>query len=121
MNVIKVKNPVEHPSPGKNRVKFSELIKEPAVRRRWERVRKFFFLRESTYDMTNRCNIRCDGCYYYEGEKQFAQGNEDPAAWRKLMKEEKARGINYVVLAGAEQSMVPQLLGVCYEEMPLGS
>jgi MoaA/NifB/PqqE/SkfB family radical SAM enzyme len=100
--------------------KFSELLAEPEVRRRWEKVRKFFFLRESTYDMTNRCNIRCDGCYYYEGEKQFAQGNEDPVAWRELMKEEKARGITYVVLAGAEPSMVSQLLRVCYEEMPLG-
>jgi len=70
--------------------------------------------------MTNLCNIRCDGCYYYEGEKQFAQGNENPEAWRKLMQEEKARGITYVVLAGAEPSMVPELLEVCYREMPLG-
>ena len=105
---------------GTRKWKFSELLADPEVRRRWEKVRKFFFLRESTYDMTNRCNIRCDGCYYYEGEKQFAQGNEDPEAWRTLMKEERARGITYVVLAGAEPSMVPQLLEVCYEEMPLG-
>jgi hypothetical protein len=100
--------------------KFSELLAEQNVRLRWEKVRKYFFLRESTYDMTNRCNIRCDGCYYYEGEKQFAEENGDPEAWRKLMKEEKARGITYVVLAGAEPSMVPQLLEVCYGEIPLG-
>jgi hypothetical protein len=100
--------------------KFSELLADHEVRLRWEKVRKFFFLRESTYDMTNHCNIRCDGCYYYEGEKQFARGNENPEAWRTLMKDEKARGITYVVLAGAEPSMVPQLLEVCYGEMPLG-
>ncbi len=100
--------------------KFSDLIADPIVSERWEKVRKFFFLRESTYDMSNRCNIKCDGCYYYEGEKQFAKENKDPAAWRKLMQEEKARGITYVVLAGAEPSLVPELLDVCYEEMPLG-
>lgn len=100
--------------------KFSELLADDEVRLRWEKVRKYFFLRESTYDMTNRCNIRCDGCYYYEGDKQFAEENSDPEAWRKLMKEEKARGITYVVLAGAEPSMVPQLLEICYDEMPLG-
>lgn len=100
--------------------KFSELLANDEVRLRWEKVRKYFFLRESTYDMTNRCNIRCDGCYYYEGDKQFAEENSDPEAWRKLMKEEKVRGITYVVLAGAEPSMVPQLLEVCYDEMPLG-
>jgi hypothetical protein len=37
------------------------------------------------------------------------------------MQAEKARGITYVVLAGAEPSLVPQLLNVCYQEMPLGS
>ena len=91
------------------------------MRERWEKVKQYFFLRESTYDMTNRCNIRCDGCYYYEGEKQFARENGDPEAWRQLMRAEKARGITYVVLAGAEPSLVPELLQVCYEEMPLGS
>jgi MoaA/NifB/PqqE/SkfB family radical SAM enzyme len=71
--------------------------------------------------MSNRCNIRCDGCYYYEGEKQFACENLDTQAWRKLMQAEKARGITYVVLAGAEPSLVPELLDVCYQAMPLGS
>jgi MoaA/NifB/PqqE/SkfB family radical SAM enzyme len=101
--------------------KFSELLANPEVRTRWEKVRKYFFLRESTYDMSNRCNIRCDGCYYFEGEKQFAPENLDTEAWRKLMQAEKARGITYVVLAGAEPSLVPELLDVCYSEMPLGS
>lgn len=101
--------------------KFSELLADKVVRERWEKVRKYFFLRESTYDMTNRCNIRCEGCYYYEGDKQFTKENNDPDAWRKLMQDEKARGITYVVLAGAEPSLIPELLQVCYDEMPLGS
>ncbi len=70
--------------------------------------------------MTNRCNIQCDGCYYYEGEKQFAEENRNPDAWRTLMREEKERGITYAVLAGAEPSLVPELLAVCCDEIPLG-
>ena len=100
--------------------KFSELLADAGIHERWEKVRQYFFLRESTYDMTNRCNIRCDGCYYYEGEKQFARENSDPAAWQQLMQGEKARGITYVVLAGAEPSLVPDLLEICFQEMPLG-
>lgn len=110
----------EHNS-AKKEWKFSEIIADQTVRARWEKVRKYFFLRESTYDMTNRCNIRCEGCYYYEGNKQFAQENRDTDAWRKLMVEEKARGITYVVLAGAEPSLVPELCKVCSEEIPLGT
>jgi hypothetical protein len=105
---------------GIRRWKFSELLADPKVKARWEKVRRYFFLRESTYDMTNRCNLRCDGCYYYEGDKQFARENGDPEAWRGLMRREKARGITYVVLAGAEPSLVPELLAVCFAEMPLG-
>lgn len=103
------------------RWRFSEILTDQAIRERWEKVRKYFFLRESTYDMTNRCNVRCEGCYYYEGEKQFATENKDPDAWRKLMQSEKARGITYVVLAGAEPSLAPELCEICFREMPLGA
>jgi hypothetical protein len=51
--------------------KFSEILADHKIHARWEKVRQYFFLRESTYDMSNRCNIRCEGCYYYEGDKQF--------------------------------------------------
>src|SRR5574341_582163 len=100
--------------------KFSDLLEDARVRERWEKVRKFFFLRESTYDMSNRCNMRCDGCYYYQGDKQYARENLDPAAWRTLFRQEKERGITFVVLAGAEPALVPDLLQACYEEIPLG-
>lgn len=107
--------------PTNKKWRFSDLLTDASVRERWEKVRKFFFLRESTYDMSNRCNLACDGCYYYEGDKQFAEEKRDPEAWRRLMREEKARGITYVVLAGAEPSLSPELLQVCYDEIPLGS
>ncbi|MBI9083734.1 MAG: radical SAM protein [Desulfobacterales bacterium] len=94
---------------------------EPDVRRRWQKVRKYFFLRESTYDMTARCNIRCQGCYYFEGDKQYTRDNRNPDDWRRLMEKEKARGITFVVLAGAEPSLVPELCQVCYGQIPLGA
>jgi MoaA/NifB/PqqE/SkfB family radical SAM enzyme len=120
MNVKHIKT-LEAASPGEHdKVKFSDIIRDPEVRMRWEKVRKYFFLRESTYDMTNRCNIRCDGCYYYEGEKQFAGETGTPEQWRSLMRSERERGITYVVLAGAEPSLVPDLCRVCFEEIHLG-
>ena len=100
--------------------KFADLLMETRVRERWEKVRKYFFLRESTYDMATRCNMRCDGCYYYNGEKQFTRENLDPQAWSDLFRQEKKRGITFVVLAGAEPSLVPDLLKACYQEIPLG-
>ncbi len=101
--------------------KFSDILADPAIRARWEKVRKFFFLRESTYDMTNRCNIRCEGCYYFNGEKHLSAEQGDVAAWRELMAAEKERGITFVVLAGAEPSLVPELCRACFATIPLGA
>ena len=106
---------------GETGYRFKDLLADSETNRRWEKVRRYFFLRESTYDMTHRCNIRCDGCYYYEGDKQFTQENRDPEQWQQLMRAEKKRGITYVVLAGAEPSLVPDLCHVCYREIPLGA
>ncbi len=108
-------------SDGRRRWRFSELLADPVVRERWEKVREYFFLRESTYDVATRCNLRCDGCYYYEGDKQFVQECRDPAAWTELMNSEKARGITYVVLAGAEPALNPQVISACHDVIPLGA
>ncbi len=101
--------------------KFADILADPEIRDRWETVRRYFYLRESTYDMTRRCNIRCEGCYYYEGEKAKTRDNRDPDAWRRLMRAERERGITFVVLAGAEPSLVPELCQVCFDEIPLGA
>jgi MoaA/NifB/PqqE/SkfB family radical SAM enzyme len=110
-----------NPEVRKTSWRFSDLLEDPLVKQRWEHVRKYFFLRESTYDMTSRCNLRCDGCYYYQGQKHLCQDQDDVEKWRQLMREEKARGITYVVLAGAEPALVSDLCQVCYDEMPLGA
>lgn len=101
--------------------KFSDIIADPRIRERWEKVRRYFFLRESTYDMSNRCNIRCEGCYYFTGEKQFAEEEGDTKAWQALMQGEKERGITFAVLAGAEPSLVPHLCEICYRAIPHGA
>jgi MoaA/NifB/PqqE/SkfB family radical SAM enzyme len=101
--------------------KFSDILADPAIRERWEKVRRYFFLRESTYDMSNRCNIRCEGCYYFTGEKQFAAEITDKQAWEQLFQAEKKRGITFAVLAGAEPSLVPELCHICYRIIPLGA
>ncbi len=101
--------------------KFSDIIADQVIRERWEKVRRYFFLRESTYDMSNRCNIRCEGCYYFTGEKQFADENRNPDDWRQLLEAEKKRGVTFVVLAGAEPSLVPELCEVCHQVIPLGA
>ncbi len=101
--------------------KFNDILKsDPEIKARFEKVRKYFFLRETTYDMSSKCNIRCEGCYYFEGEKQYTDDNTNPEDWKKLMFSEKERGVTYVVLAGAEPALVPDLCQASYDVIDLG-
>jgi MoaA/NifB/PqqE/SkfB family radical SAM enzyme len=70
--------------------------------------------------MTSHCNLRCEGCYYYEGDKQNTVDERDTEKWRTLLEAEKKRGITFVVLAGAEPGLVPELCKTCYDVIPLG-
>ncbi len=101
-------------------MKFQEMLEIPDVGQRWDRVRRFFFLRESTYDMTRNCNLRCKGCYYYRGDKSKTRDETDPEKWKALFMSEKDRGITYVVLAGAEPSLVPELCSAAFDVIPIG-
>jgi hypothetical protein len=100
---------------------LTALLEIPELKERYRKVKSFFFLRESAYDVTSVCQLRCDGCYYFEGDKYKVTDNRDPAAWRALLQHERGRGITYVNLAGAEPSLVPEVLRACYGVIPLGT
>ncbi|HEX8174139.1 MAG TPA: radical SAM protein [Pyrinomonadaceae bacterium] len=100
---------------------FTEFLRIPEVSQRYQKVKKYFYLRESAYDVTSVCQLRCEGCYYFEGDKYKVKDNRDPDAWKAFFEKEKERGITYVVLAGAEPALVPQMLKACYSVIPFGS
>ena len=100
---------------------LTALLQIPELKERYSKVKSFFFLRESAYDVTSVCQLRCEGCYYFEGDKYKVTDNRDPAAWRALLQRERERGITYVNLAGAEPSLVPEVLRACYRVIPLGT
>jgi MoaA/NifB/PqqE/SkfB family radical SAM enzyme len=100
---------------------LSSLLAIPELEARYKKVKKYFYLREAAYDVTSVCQLRCDGCYYFEGDKYKVIDNRDPLAWRQLLQSERDRGITYVNLAGAEPSMMPEILRACYETIPLGT
>ncbi len=100
---------------------FSTYIEEDGIKEKWLKVKQYFFLKESTYDMTSRCNMDCDGCYYYAGDKSLTKDETDSEKWRTLFEAEKERGITFVVLAGAEPTLVPELCRIAYQTIPHGA
>jgi hypothetical protein len=65
----------------------------------------------SNYDISDRCNLRCEGCLYFEGaDRANLAAPATDAAWDGLFAQERARGVNFAYLAGAEPALAPARL-----------
>jgi len=63
-------------------------------------------IRSSIYDVTNRCNLRCKGCFFFSSdEHKAASEEEDPARWEAFVEREQARGVNLAILIGGEPTL----------------
>src|SRR5579875_2703375 len=60
----------------------------------------------SNYDLTDRCNLQCEGCLFFAGDdyKRYRKEN-DLGRWREFFRAERERGVNFGYFAGAEPSL----------------
>jgi MoaA/NifB/PqqE/SkfB family radical SAM enzyme len=64
--------------------------------------------------VTSKCNLHCEGCYHQALRSQTNQEMSDERIW-KLVKEAKELGISFIVLAGGEPLMRPNILNLAKE------
>lgn len=89
--------------------------------RRFRAVRKEAkSMRSSLYHLTNKCNLRCKGCWFFECDFDTrVRELDDLEVWRRRVREEVARGINAPLLIGGEPSMFLDRIGLFMEYMPM--
>lgn len=78
-------------------------------------------IRPSQYDLSNTCNLVCEGCLFFAGSDY--QGHvpvTDLDQVDRFFAAEAARGINYAEVAGAEPSLVESKLVVMARHIPRG-
>lgn len=76
-------------------------------------------IRSSIYDVTNRCNLRCKGCFFFSsGEDQVAQEEMDLSRWERFIDREKARGVNLAILIGGEPTLCMDRVAAFYDRLP---
>lgn len=88
-------------------------LRDPLLAELYAAVRAAGPIRSISVDLTNVCNLRCAGCYY------FAEGMDAhaPAATRALeafIDRERARGTNFVTVVGGEPSLCLDRLALLY-------
>lgn len=87
----------------------------------YERYKKISKLniRSSIYDVTNKCNLRCKGCFFFSSDEHKAADEEmDINKWRQFVKDEKERGVNLAILIGGEPTLYMDRVEAFYNELP---
>ncbi|HNY49858.1 MAG TPA: hypothetical protein PLV50_03975 [Smithella sp.] len=76
-------------------------------------------IRSSIYDVTNRCNLRCKGCFFFSsGEHQAAPEEMDIKKWEDFIDREKERGVNLAILIGGEPTLCMDRVEAFYKRLP---
>ena len=88
---------------------LAALKSDPELSARFELLRRLGRdVRSSEYHLTNACNIRCDGCWFFA--KDFDQRTEDrgtEADWKRFAQEQAESGVTAGLLIGGEPTLYP--------------
>jgi hypothetical protein len=86
--------------------------------KRYKRISKLN-IRSSIYDVTNRCNLRCKGCFFFSSDEHTAAEEEhDIQNWETFIDKEKERGVNLAILIGGEPTLCLDRLEAFYKRLP---
>jgi len=99
------------------------LVSDPALRPRYARAKALRRISRysNNYDLTARCNLFCEGCFFFEGDQQNRTNEEhDPAKWRALFEAEGKRGVSFANFVGAEPSLAQDRLAAAQDYIARG-
>jgi MoaA/NifB/PqqE/SkfB family radical SAM enzyme len=68
-------------------------------------------------DVTNKCNLRCKGCYHFQKNKNFK--DQSLKDWGILFQQYKRMGVHNIWLLGGEPTLRMDLVQKIYESFPL--
>jgi hypothetical protein len=86
--------------------------------KRYKKISKLN-IRSSIYDVTNRCNLRCKGCFFFSSdEHKVAPEEMEIFKWKRFIDKEVARGVNLAILIGGEPTLCFDRVEAFYNRLP---
>lgn len=80
------------------------------------------FQKSSFFEITQRCNLLCEGCYYFEGDQHFPVTEEIlDSGWADFFARERARGVTMGYFVGAEPALAQNRLLAASDQIPFGN
>src|SRR5208337_581338 len=102
---------------GKTMNTVSSML-DSAWHERYKRISKLN-IRSSIYDVTNSCNLRCKGCFFFSSDEHKKSPDEkDIRKWEEFIDKEKSRGVNLAILIGGEPTLYLDRVEAFYKRLP---
>jgi hypothetical protein len=96
----------------------------PDLQPRYETAKQIVrvFRKPAFYEVTQRCNLKCEGCYYFEGSLgELVQEEDSPDAWDEFFAAEAERGVSIAYFVGAEPALHQERLVAAARYFPFGN
>ncbi len=93
--------------------KIKKILKtNPHLRRCYNYARQSRSRVTSVYDVSTSCNLRCDGCLFFNKDGNHSGSDSLPSInnFEEFFVEEKKRGVNYPIFGGAEAGLNQDIL-----------
>lgn len=79
------------------------------------------FRKPAFYEVATRCNLFCEGCYYFRDGFSAPEEETDQAAWERFFEAEGARGVTMAYFVGAEPALEQERLFAASRYFPYGN
>ena len=99
--------------------KLKQYLQDPFLNRLYSDIRNAGPLKSILMDITHVCNIRCEGCYFFAEDMDRNKAPRDEAEFDAFIEREKARGTNYVTVAGGEPSLMLDRVKKVYDNFKM--
>ena len=99
------------------------LASAPHLADAYERAKQVVraFRKPAFYEVATRCNLFCEGCYYFSDNFAPVEPVTDNAAWERFFAAEAARGVTMAYFVGAEPALEQERLLAAARHFPHGN
>ncbi|SRR5579883_141533 len=96
-----------------------DYLQDPFLNRLYSDLKKAPPIKSISLDITNVCNLRCTGCYFFAEDRDKNEQIKDEVEVDAFIEREKARGTNYITVVGGEPALVLNRLEKLYKNFKL--
>jgi MoaA/NifB/PqqE/SkfB family radical SAM enzyme len=101
------------------RTKLRDYLADPLLDEIYGVVKVADPVRLTQVDLTHRCNLRCQGCYFFAEGMDRYRSPEDEAVFDAFIEREAARGTNAMLITGGEPTLEMERLAKLYRRFRL--